>query len=74
MNNIADDLYNAYMEGYEQGSKDSRPTGKWKSFYHGGTSITFQCTACGIGGVLTKTNYCPNCGSRMEVTDNEQTK
>ena len=43
-----------------------RKKGKWKSFYHGGTNITFQCSVCGIGGSQSRTNFCPNCGARME--------
>jgi len=57
---------------------DAEPVtrGKWEDKYHvlnyEGMKITGTyptCNLCGhvsAGGFLTRTNYCPNCGARME--------
>lgn len=65
--NIADDLVNAFNEGYNQGKIDAVKHGQWISDtgpqYAGYTGE--KCSICGcevdIGG-----NYCPNCGAKMD--------
>lgn len=37
----------------------------WIVYYHGDTHFTYLCSACGIGSVSEKTNYCPYCGAKM---------
>ena len=52
----------------------AQKTGRWihdgKDFPHGNDWI--HCSVCGKLGINVPadlTNYCPNCGSRMEVED-----
>lgn len=48
-----------------------RPQGEWldtgkdPSHSHPLTAIWYRCSECG-DGTNTKTNYCPNCGAKME--------
>ena len=31
----------------------------------------YRCTACGRRGGDTKTNYCPNCGAKMDLEESK---
>lgn len=44
---------------------DTRPTGEWTDNHNG----TFTCDQCGCKH--SKSNYCPNCGARMEGGEEE---
>ena len=67
-----DDVSTAYENGYKQGKFEAtQKTGKWihdgKDFPHGNDWI--HCSVCGKRGINVPadlTNYCPNCGARME--------
>ena len=54
----------AYMLGYEAGKRDSAKTGSWID-HQMDRWIYAKCSECEeIQDV--KSNYCPNCGLRME--------
>lgn len=47
--------------------------GKWITYYHGGTDLSYSCNQCGaqapfiwMSDIQKKSNYCYNCGARME--------
>lgn len=76
MNNVADDLYEAYSDGfadgYKQGMKDAQPErkrGEWLEHYshEDGERDGVWCSECRehyyFGGQLM--NFCPNCGADM---------
>ena len=43
-------------------------TGKWIDTISANPEIKrFRCSECGYHITLTKENYCPNCGAKMEV-------
>ena len=65
--NIADDLANAYEEGYQQGLKDAVKHARWK--FHPDGSAT--CSLCGffqkdVWDLDTWQNFCGVCGARMD--------
>ena len=52
--------------------------GKWVEVYReniwGDSVHVLECSACGkytVGtrGIMTKSNYCPNCGAKMDLED-----
>lgn len=61
---------NAYSQGYKQGtcdSKNDRPQGEWIDEGIRG----YVCSACGDRLAFSdeydyQTNFCPNCGAKME--------
>ena len=85
MNNIADDLHDAYEEGYKDGMRDAKKHGYWeeeeiKQGENGRCVIkdwqSAKCSKCGKWHTTPYMyyfdyyNYCPNCGARMdEVTE-----
>lgn len=51
---------------------EDRPTGKWESPFPVGDITYHKCSNCHISTQLILiTNYCPNCGARMEESDDE---
>ena len=55
-----------------------RKTGHWNSYYHTPGNFTYSCSYCGysaayhlIGNsyIQKRWNFCSNCGSKMENTD-----
>lgn len=65
-----DDVSNAYENGYQQGKFEAtQKTGKWIGNEFG------ECSVCGHKGCASdiwdrcEKYYCPNCGARMEVQD-----
>ena len=63
---IADDIHNAYEEGYADGKRDAVVHGHW-IYCKGSNGKDYRkCSVClhtqEITGVL---NYCPICGTRM---------
>lgn len=47
--------------------------GKWITYYHGGTDLSYSCNQCGaqapfiwMSDKQKKSNYCYNCGAQME--------
>lgn len=60
-----DEYEGAYLRGYVDSAKaNERPTGKWID-YNMNKWIYAQCPECKyINNV--KTNYCPDCGMKME--------
>ena len=40
--------------------------GQWKE--RGLMKIGYECSECGIANLIMS-NYCPNCGARMEIAD-----
>ena len=49
-------------------TEEERPQGEWVK--KGGLFYTYECSACG-GTTLKewRTDFCPNCGAKMEVQD-----
>ena len=74
---IADDIHNAYEEGYADGKRDAVVHGHWieRTDYAGDTY--YDCSACGESWTTIEgdpwdngMNYCPQCGAKMdEVTE-----
>ena len=63
---------NGYRNGYEDGKKDAVKHGRW---VHDVANL-HMCTNClesYKSRDVTVFDYCPNCGARMDGTDNEQT-
>lgn len=58
--NCKSDYSRGYDDGYAEGYKAERPTGKWID-HHG---LFFECTICKYKTVFGG-NYCPNCGADM---------
>lgn len=62
------EMAKAYMAGVVPHYED-RPTGKWKEWTDerfGG--VTIYCSVCKKKALKNiKSNYCPNCGARMEA-------
>ena len=51
---------------------EDRPTGKWESPFPVGDITYHKCSNCHISTQLILiTNYCPNCGAKMEESDDE---
>ena len=63
VNNIADDLVKALLDGYAMGKTDAerRRHGKWIPSKE---PPWVDCSECGQGSV-EYTNFCPNCGADM---------
>ena len=56
------------------GRWESVDSSYWRWTPSGGVSvshITYRCGRCGRGTVV-KTNYCPNCGAKMDEEDKKQ--
>ena len=72
LKDIAIKIDAAYQDGYEQGYEQARidykkPQGFWKSE----TNICYTkyiCSECGEE-TLDSSNFCPNCGAKMEVDE-----
>ena len=66
---IADDIHNAYEEGYADGKRDAVVHGYWLMDARK-SGFTYRCSCCGATGKMTRTayTYCPWCGSKNEVT------
>ena len=56
-----------YSDGYLKG-KEERPTGKWNKCFNKEYFIGWKCSRCEkiCNGLF---NYCPNCGAKMENTE-----
>ena len=48
-----------------------RPHGKWEDacYYHD-RPLCYECSNCGLK-LMYKPNYCPNCGAKMEINNEE---
>ena len=66
---IQNRLRHVYNQGFEDGRKAERKTGKWIDG-HSTCSICkwYQTNRYGFV-VRVDYNYCPNCGTKMEVDD-----
>lgn len=61
-NTQLDDYSAGYKDGYNEARKKfEAPSGKWleKGKYQ------FECNNCHYDDVAIKSNFCPNCGSKM---------
>lgn len=49
--------------------------GRWKKDYlcstSGGTYSVIRCSECDFQFPMTVTNYCPNCGAKMDEEEND---
>lgn len=60
-----------WKTAYERGKVEARPKGKWgwvRMMTLTGGYDTYMCDQCEHLEKI-KTNYCPNCGARMEESD-----
>lgn len=57
-------------EGYARGLRDAVKHGRW--VYNPGNPYPY-CSACGAEpeGKGKETNYCPNCGAKMDAAENK---
>ena len=67
----------AFNSGYAEGLKAQRPQGKWIENYSG-YGVYYRCSnchklppnyECDYKEGAIKTNFCPNCGAKMEETN-----
>lgn len=69
---IADDIKNAYEEGYADGKRDAVVHGHWIKIGDQYSIRNMKCSNCGeeVFGDADTEKYCFNCGSLMdEVTE-----
>ena len=61
---IADDIHNAYEEGYADGKRDAVKHGHWIM----DEEWMAHCSVCGDGwgGDVSPFLYCPKCGAKMD--------
>lgn len=69
--------FEAYKEAFKEfvkGMPSEEKTGRWvETTIRGSTALC--CSYCGQeSGVLYRYNYCPNCGAKMEVTEDDGDK
>lgn len=70
------DIQYAYDQGFKSGyglGKEERPHGKWCEMPTKNTDYIsigkhYYCSICGeeVWGEYEKSNYCPNCGAKMD--------
>lgn len=80
MTNIADDISRAYQDGYNDGYNDGYQAGEYGAIRHGRweewwpgdcalilteEEMLWMCSDCSAK-VSNKSNFCPNCGARMD--------
>lgn len=56
----------AYNKGYADGKAEPTKHGRWKHHQYGNTAGYYECDNCGKINSY-KSNYCPNCGARMDA-------
>ena len=56
----------AYKKGYEDGKRDAVKHGRWKQMK--AYKSQFVCSECGDLFPDWESDYCPNCGARMDGT------
>ena len=66
--NIADDLVNAFNDGYKQGKIDAVVRGEWEVAIGYDPNKKVQCQNC-YKMAYEPTPYCPNCGATMKLED-----
>ena len=79
---IADDIHNAYEEGYADGKRDAMVHGHWEESnpQNSDTCRLIKCSKCGFSYIvgfnvpyedwIEGRNYCVRCGALMdEVTE-----
>ena len=62
---VNDEICNAVRSAYDKGLTERQEVrhGRWKD-----TEFGWLCSICGqVVGGYTRHNYCPNCGSRMDL-------
>ena len=65
---IADDIHDAYEEGYADGKRDAVVHGKW---VFSENDDMFYCTNCKNGSVRNDYPYCHWCGAKMDLLDDD---
>lgn len=55
----------AYKKGYEDGKRDAVVHGQWENVT-GGMIELGNCSICKVRQIVIGTNYCINCGARMD--------
>lgn len=77
VNELADELYNVALDLHAADVAEVK-RGKWievqKENIWNDIVPVLECSACGkytVGtrGIMTKSNYCPNCGAKMDLED-----
>ena len=66
--------YGMCVMGVTQEDIDDAPTVEAEPVRHGRWTVTrwfVQCSECGEAFPLTPTNYCPNCGAKMDERKEE---
>ena len=59
--------YHALSWAIQALNKQKR-TGRWRPYPIAEDCL--QCSECGVLRIGDQSNYCPNCGAQMEVTNN----
>ena len=57
----------AYRNGYAQGLKDAVKHGRWIA--QDNTFTRFMCSECKSKNHRERTDYCPNCGAKMDLKE-----
>lgn len=61
---ITGEDYNLYMEGYK--ALEERPQGEWTIGYTAKQKKVAVCNLCNCISIQGKTNFCHNCGAKIE--------
>ena len=61
---IADNIHDAYEEGYADGKRDAVVHGHWEDYLKSG--LKYRCSFC-KSRFNTAWEYCPHCGAKMDA-------
>ena len=65
--NIADDLHDAYEQGYAEGMRDAVKHGHWINSGYACGETDWECSVCHCHEYRTgATEYCMRCGALMD--------
>lgn len=72
MASIQNRLRHVYNQGFEDGRKAERKTGRWIKRLLTTEPFTiygYDCPFCEFGTATNSFNFCPHCGAKMEVDE-----
>lgn len=78
LNDLLTELNDKIVESIWAKTADVAPVrhGRWKKDYlcstNGGTYSVIRCSECDFQFPMTVTNYCPNCGAKMDEENGDE--